>query len=323
MRGNTGIFDFCGGEKCMKEINIVYKLLLSQMRKHDEKYRQIQIYGEEIHIPTRNGELRSLIYRPDKENTVLPVFFDFHGGGFVFGLPEMDDSFCQKISEKLGIVVISVDYRLAPEFPYPAALEDAYDVTAYVHGNPFKYGIDPDRMAVGGHSAGANISAVLSMMVRKSGEFRLRCQVLDYPALDFQTDADLKETPLGSIPPPLMEMFEDCYCEPEERSDIYVSPLTAPLENLKDLPPAIIISAGIDSLEKEDGTYAERLRQAGVPVEYYHYADVAHGFTISAFSPVQQSEIHILPGTVDISAMQEDADDAISRITNTLRKYLL
>ena len=198
----------------MKEINIVYKLLLNQMRKHDEKYKQIQINGEGIHIPTRSGELRALIYRPHTEDASQPVYFDFHGGGFVFGLPEMDDLFCQKISDNLGVVVISVGYRLAPEFPYPAALEDAYDVMAYVHGNPFKYRIGPDRMAVGGHSAGANISAVVSMMVKKSGEFKLRCQVLDYPALDFQTDADLKESPLGSIPPPLMEMFEACYCEP-------------------------------------------------------------------------------------------------------------
>jgi len=307
----------------MKEINLIYKLLLNGMRKHDEKYKQIQISGEEIYIPTRSGEIRTLIYRPQAEKTSMPVFFDFHGGGFVFGLPEMDDSFCRKISENLGAVVISADYRLAPEFPYPASLEDAYDVLAYVHGNPSKYGIDPDRMAVGGHSAGANISAVVSMMVRKSGEFKLRCQVLDYPALDFQTDADLKESPLGSIPPPLMEMFEACYCEPEERSDVYVSPLLASPEELIGLPPAIIISAGIDSLEKEDGTYAKRLKETGVPVEYYHYPDVAHGFTISAFSPVDLSGINILPGRSDISTIQEDADDAISRITKTLGKYLL
>jgi len=307
----------------MKEINPIYKLLLNGMRKHDEKYKQIQISGEEIYIPARSGKIRALIYRPQPENTSLPVLFDFHGGGFVFGLPEMDDPFCQKISMNLGIVVMSADYRLAPEFPYPAALEDAYDMVVYVHGNPGKYGIDPDRMAIGGHSAGANISAVVSMMIRKSGDFKLRCQVLDYPALDFQTDADLKESPLGSIPPPLMEMFEACYCEPEERSDVYVSPLLAPLEELEGLPPAIIISAGIDSLEKEDGAYAERLKESGVPVEYYHYPDVAHGFTISAFSPVKLSEINILPGTSDTPAIQEDADDAISRITRTLGKYLL
>jgi len=307
----------------MKEINLIYKLLLHGMRKHDEKYKQIQISGEAIYIPARSGEIRALIYRPQAKKPSLPVFFDFHGGGFVFGLPEMDDSFCRKISESLGIIVISADYRLAPEFPFPAALEDAYDVAVYVHDNPGKYGINPNCMAIGGHSAGANIAAVVSMMVRKSGAFRLRCQVLDYPALDFQTDADLKESPLGSIPPPLMEMFEYCYCEPEERSDVYVSPLLASLEELKGLPSAIIISAGIDSLEKEDGTYAKRLKEAGVPVEYYDYKDVAHGFTISAFSPVDLSGINILPGRSDISTIQEDADDAISRITRTLSKYLL
>ena len=177
-------------------------------------------------------------------------------------------------------------------------------------------------MAIGGHSAGANISAVVTMMVKKSGEFKLRCQILDYPALDFQTDAELKKSPLGSIPPLVMEMFETCYCEPEQRSDVYVSPLLASLEDLKDLPPAIIISAGIDSLEKEDGAYAKKLKAANVPVEYYNYSDVAHGFTIAAFSPVNLSEIHILPGRSDIPTIQEDAEDAISRIMKTLKKYL-
>jgi acetyl esterase len=306
----------------MKEINLIYRLLINQMRKHDEKYKEGTICGEEIYVPTRNGEIRALIYRPKTTNSALPVFFDFHGGGFVFGVPEMDDSYCQKISENLGIVVISADYRLAPEFPYPAAIEDAHDVAVFVHGNPGKFGINPDLIAIGGHSAGANISAVVAMMVKKSGEFEFRCQVLDYPALDFETDADLKESPLGGIPPPLMEMFESCYCEPQERSDVYVSPLLASIEQLTGLPPAIIISAGIDSLEKEDGTYAARLKEAGVPVEYYHYPDVAHGFTISAFSPVDLSEVNILPGNSDISTIQEDADDAISRITRTLRQYL-
>jgi len=307
----------------MKEIKLIYKLLLSRIRIHDEKYKQIQISGEEIQIPTRNGEIRALHYKPKDSGDSLPVFFDFHGGGFVFGLPEMDDAFCKKISDNLRIAVISADYRLAPEFPYPAALEDAHDAVVYVHANHSKYGIDPDRIAVGGHSAGANIAAVISMMFKKSKELKIRCQVLDYPALDFQTAAELKNTPLGSIPTPLMEMFEECYCEFEQRSDVYVSPLLASREELDDLPPAIIISAGIDSLEKEDGSYAKRLEEAGVPAEYYHYSDVAHGFTISAFSPVDRSGINITPGKVDTATIQEDADDAISRIMNTLSKYLL
>ena len=315
----------------MKEINYAYKLLLYELRKHDEKYKQIPISGEEIQIPARSGEIRALIYRPNISVTAvaapapeaLPVFFNFHGGGFVFGLPEMDDSFCKKISEHLGIIVISADYRLAPEHPFPAALEDAFDVISYIHGNPGYYGIDPDRMAIGGHSAGANLSTVVSMMVKKSGEFRLKCQILDYPPLDFQTDAELKKSPLGSIPPVVIEMFESLYCEPDERSLVYVSPLLASIEELKELPPAIIISAGIDSFEKEDGAYARMLNEADVPVEYYNYSDVAHGFTIAAFSPVNLSEIHIFPGRTDIPAIQKDAEDAIGRIMKTLRKYLI
>ena len=315
--------------RSMKEIKYSYRLLLNQIRKHDQKYKQIAISGEEIFIPTRWGEVRALLYRPvltdicGPENRKYPVLFDFHGGGFVFGLPEADDRFCRKISDTLEIIVISVDYRLAPEFPYPAALEDVYDSVSYVHAHPAEFSIDPDRMAVGGHSAGANISTVLRMMAKKSGEFSFKCQILDYPAVDFKTDAGLKKTPVGGIPPPLMEMFEECYCEPEERADVYVSPLLASDEELAGLPPAIVISAGIDSLKHEDSDYATRLCEAGVPVEHDHYAEVAHGFTIAAFSPVTMSEPKILPGVSNVPALKDNAADAIGRIIHLLVKYLL
>ena len=320
----------------MKEIKRVYSVLLKGIRKFDQRYKRVTLSGEEIFIPARSGLVRALIYKPSQcssteasaglisrdEHAGFPILFDFHGGGFVFGLPEMDDRFCRTVADRLGIIVISAEYRLAPEFPYPAALEDSYDVIAYVHRNPSAFGIDPTRMAIGGHSAGANISTVVCMMAKKSREFELRCQVLDYPALDLKTDAGIKETPPGSIPPPIMEMFEECYCEPEERADIYVSPLLASLEELKGLPPAIVISAGYDSLKDENEDYADKLAAAGVTVEHYHYEKESHGFTIAAFSPVKLAEPRLQPGTRDVPAMPEDAKDALVRIMDLLRRYL-
>ncbi len=307
----------------MKEIPLPYRLLIKRIRKEDRKYESILLYGKKIIIPTRTGRVRALLYKPAILRPDMPVLFDFHGGGFVFGLPEMDDVFCRELCERLGIVVISGDYRLAPEHPYPTGLEDCYALIEAVHRNAKKYGIDPNRMAVCGHSAGANLATVLTILASERREFTLKCQILDYPTVDFRSDIGHRDSPLGSIPPPIMQMFEDCYCEPEQLSDIYVSPLLADHSILAQLPPAIIISAGIDCLKAENWKYAEKLREAGVHTEHYHYDEVAHNFTISAFSPVTLSYANFLPGTTNIIEVQEKAEDAISNMSHFLIKYLI
>lgn len=307
----------------MKKIPLHYRMLIRRIRKEDKKYESLHLTGKRIQISGHSGKLKALLYMPSEPRPKMPVLFDFHGGGFVFGLPEMDDIFCREICDRLRIVVISVAYRLAPEDPYPAGLNDAYDAILGVYSKPEKYKIDPDRMAVCGHSAGANIATVLTILATQRQQFHLRCQMLDYPTVDFRSDMGHRDSPFGSIPPPVMLMFEECYCEPEQLSDIYVSPLLADLSTLSKIPPAIIISAGIDCLKQEDWRYAEKLREAGVHTEHYHYDDVAHNFTISAFSPVALSRPNLLPGMIDIPAVQAKAQNAIDKMVVFLEKYLL
>lgn len=306
----------------MKLSTSAQKELLSNARKADEPLRHVPMKGKEIQIPARDREIRILLYQPQTQEKRLPVFFNFHGGGFVTGSPEMDDLLCKKLSESLNIVVVNVDYRLAPEFPFPAGVKDAYDAVRYVHANSEKFGIDPERMAVGGHSAGGNLSTVVCLMAKKSGEFTLKGQVLDYPPLNLHISAFQKDCPPGAIPPEIASMFDACYCEPEQTSDIYVSPALAAKEDLTGLPPALVITAGMDSLRAEGEGYAQSLKNAGVPVIYRCFEDVYHGFTIEAFSPLAQAEEQG-PEKAKHEQIRKAADEALSMIQDFLTKNLI
>lgn len=217
----------------------------------------------------------------------------------------------------LQITVINIDYRLAPEFPFPAGVHDAYDSVKYIHDNANKYCVDPCRMAIGGHSAGGNISTVVCMMAKRKGEFKLKCQILDYPPLDIFTSAYKKPLPKGAIPPEIADMYNSCYCKPEERALSYVSPLYAKPDELNGLPSALVITAELDSLKAEAEHYAKKLKKAGVNVEYHNYKDVTHGFTISAFSPLPMSN-----DIADMKTTIDAATDALNKIAAFLQKYL-
>ncbi len=239
--------------------------------------------GEEIRIPTRAGSVRALYYHSGREKA--PVFFNLHGGGFIAGCAEDNDVFCHYIREKLEINVISVDYRLAPEFPYPSDKEDVYDAILHVSTHPEDYGIDPEKMAVGGHSAGGNIAAVVSMMAKVSGEFTLRGQILDYPPMDLATEPGDKFYVEGAIPPETARLFNECYCTPEQSREPYCSPLFAGDDLLKDLPPALIITCELDSLRDEGEEYALKLARSGVEVTLKRFRGVPHGFNTDRHNP--------------------------------------
>lgn len=261
--------------------------MLKGMRQQAEEHRkQMKVFGEEIYIPTRAGQARCLIYRPVNRKAPSPVFFNIHGGGFVMGDPEGDDFMCKIFLDALDITIINVEYRLAPETKCPGDKEDVYDVVKHVASHAGEYGIDPDRMAIGGHSAGANISAVVCMMAKKSGEFGFRCQVLDYPPMDVLTDPKKKFFTEGAIPPEVAEMFNAAYCEkPEDAGDVYCSPIYETVENLKGLPPAVVLTCEIDSLREEGEEYGKKLAQAGVEVTMKRFLGVPHGFTSNPTLP--------------------------------------
>lgn len=233
---------------------------------------------EEQFVETSAEATRVLIYRPkEKANDKLPVFVDIHGGGFIQGSAEDDDEWCMNIVDAVGCVVVNIDYHLAPEYPFPLALEECYDVLKWIWTQAGRMGFDPMRIAVGGHSAGGNISAALCLLARDRREFSLVYQVLNYPPLDFTLDPFAKSLEDTLLTPKAQAFFSSCYFKGGEENNPLGSPLLA--ENLTGVPAALIISAEYDPLCAEDELYAKRLSDAGIEVTYKMFAKCMHAFT--------------------------------------------
>jgi acetyl esterase len=233
---------------------------------------------EDRRIPGAAGEIGVRVYRPEGR-APLPALVYFHGGGWVIGSLETHDGACRELANRVGCVVVSVDYRLAPESRYPAAAEDCYAATKWVAGNAQALGVDPARIGIGGDSAGGNLTAVVALMARDRGGPALRHQLLIYPV----TDADFgrpsyRENAEGYLlTTKAMEWFWGHYVpDPAQRAEPYAAPLRA--KDLAGLPPAFVITAEYDPLRDEGEAYAKRLQQAGVPTRLQRYDGAIHGF---------------------------------------------
>jgi acetyl esterase len=221
------------------------------------------------------------VYRPVGANadTPLPALVYFHGGGWVIGDLETHDVLCRQLTAEAGIVTVSVDYRLAPEAKFPAAADDAWTATRWVVANAGKLGVDPQRLAVGGDSAGGNLAAVVALMARDAGGPMLRQQVLLYPVTDAGTEtASYRSFAEGHLlTRDSMVWFFDQYLPSNATaSDWRVSPLRA--ASHAGVAPALIVTAGFDPLRDEGEAYARKLRDAGVMVDYVCYGGMIHGF---------------------------------------------
>src|SRR5207253_5612509 len=232
-------------------------------------------------IPGPAGPISARLYRPSAGGT-LPALVFFHGGGWVVGNVESHDTMCRHLANRAGCVVVSVDYRLAPEHKFPAAVEDCFAATAWVAGNAASLGVDAKRLAVGGDSAGGNLAAVVSLMARDQGAPRLSYQLLIYPAVD----AAMKHPSIESfaegylLTGATMRWFYEQYLRtPADAADWRVSPLAAP--DLAGVAPAFVLTAGFDPLCDEGDTYAARLAAAGVAVTHRRVADQIHGFAMN------------------------------------------
>lgn len=212
------------------------------------------------------------LYRPAGAGDDTPALLWIHGGGYLFGSPEQDDALCRRFTERLGIVVASVRYRLAPQHPYPAALEDCYSALSWLAELP---GVDPHRIAIGGASAGGGLAAALAFLARDRAGVTPVLQLLSYPMLDDRTVAPALDTPglrlwttasnrigwtsyLGGADPSV--------AVPARRDD------------LAGLPAAWIGVGTLDLFHDEDLAYARRLSEAGVPCEVYEVSGAFHGF---------------------------------------------
>ena len=229
-------------------------------------------------IPGPAGEVPVRVYTPSGAGPHPGLVF-FHGGGFVLCNLDSHDGICRSLTNAAGCVVVSVDYRLAPEHPYPAAPEDCYAATQWVAKNGSELGIDVSRLAIGGDSAGGNLTAVTALMARDRGGPALRFQLMIYPVTDCGTEtASYRENGEGYfLTTGMMRWFWDKYlADPKQAGEGYASPLRA--ADLANLPPGLCITAGYDPLRDEGEAYAERLRKAGVDVRTSRYPGMFHGF---------------------------------------------
>jgi acetyl esterase len=233
---------------------------------------------EDMKIPGPAGAIPARVYDAVSGGGPRPALVYFHGGGWVQGDLETHHGLCARIAHRAGIVVVAIDYRLAPEAKFPAAVEDCLAAYRWVREHGRELGVDPARVAVGGDSAGGNLSAVVSQLATGAGLPVPACQVLIYPATDFSLGTPShREMEHGHIiPRDRVVWYAQQYLRGEaDKKDPRVSPI---LGDLRGQPPALIITAGFDPLRDEGHDYAEALKKAGVDVQYHEYPGQIHAF---------------------------------------------
>jgi acetyl esterase len=227
--------------------------------------------GPETPIPIR-------VFRPQGTPPFPGVVF-FHGGGWVIGDLDSHDSLCRRMTNEVGAVVVSVDYRLAPETKFPGPAEDAFAATRWVSDHAAELDIDPGRLAVAGDSAGGNLAAVVALMARDRGGPHLGFQLLVYPVTDHRFDTesyDLNGTGYFLTRDDMKWFWRHYLAAPADGDDPYASPLRAP--DLGGLPPAMVVTAEYDPLRDEGEAYGRRLQDAGVDTTIHRQDGVFHGF---------------------------------------------
>ena len=237
--------------------------------------------SEPLAIPAPHGSIPARIYTPKNPRQtagLAPALVFFHGGGWVIGDLDSHDVVCRKLADEGRLIVISVDYRLAPEHKFPAAVDDAIAATKWIAGNAKQLGIDASRLSVGGDSAGGNLAAVVAIAARDGNGPAIAGQVLIYPATDFAMTHPSHSEPETSIllTHSVIRWFKNHYLGDADINDWRASPARA--TTLQGLPPAYVLTAGADPLRDEGDEYAARLKEAGVTVTYRHFPGQFHGF---------------------------------------------
>lgn len=255
-------------------------------------------------VPTRAGSVTVRVHRPVHARPDLPVVVDFHGGGWVLGNPTVSDWRCSSVAAGAQAVVVSVDYRKAPQHPHPAAVEDCLDAALWVARSAGEVGGRGDRIAVMGASAGGNLAAVVARLLRDAGGPALRHQVLAYPSTDATLSSrsieEKRDAPV--LPRSHIETYLGHYLSGgSDPRDPTVSPLL--VDDLTGLPEALVIVAEHDPLVDEGRAYAERLAASGVPTRLTEYVGMVHGFLS-------------FPGAC------RSAPQAVAEITQELRRTL-
>jgi acetyl esterase len=273
--------------------NILRNALLAQGRKEEV------FCVEESAFPGPGGEIKIRLYTPeDRED--LPILLYYHGGGMVFGCIDTHDGVCRSLANTCRAVIVSVEYRLAPENPYPAAVEDAYAALLWAARGELR--ADSAKIIVAGDSAGGNLAAVVSLMARDQKGPEISLQVLIYPVTNISatdTPSYIRfETGYG-LTMREVKWFRSQYLpRKEDWTHPHASPLLA--ESHAALPPALIVAAEFDVLSSEAEAYGEALRKAGVPAKYVCYPGMVHGFiSMGRFLRQSGEAVRLIAGEVD------------------------
>ena len=269
------------------------------------------VHSWERDLPGPAGPIRVRFYRDANLDPTPPAICFFHGGGWVIGDLDSHDGPCRVLAARSGAVVMSVDYRLAPEAPYPAAVEDSVAAYAWLSTHAGELGVDADAIALMGDSAGGNLAALVALAARDQGLRPPALQALVYPATDFTMSLSSVDTFADGflLTRDAMEWFRGQYIDDAEQwRDPAASPLYADLEGVA---PALVFTAGFDPLRDEGGAFAARLAGYGVPVSLRCFDDLIHGFynlavtqaCVAAYEEVDDAVGHALrhglPGSAD------------------------
>jgi acetyl esterase len=239
----------------------------------------VEVAGvEDKTIDTVTGPVKARVFTPENDEP-SPIMMYFHGGGYVKGGVVEADAFCRRVAKTTRNVVVSVDYRLAPENPYPAALDDAHASTLWAYEHAASLGGTQERFTVCGESAGGNLATVVCLMTRSSEDVRIDHQILLQPVVDFTLSFPSINMPASECLVPREDLawyYDQYYGADNNLKDSKVSPIFA--DDLSELPPALIITAEYDTLRDEAKAYADKLHNSGVETRYTCYDGMIHGF---------------------------------------------
>ena len=261
----------------------------------------VEVAGvEDKTLDTGAGSIKARVFTPENDGP-SPIMMYFHGGGYVKGGVVEADAFCRRLAKTTRNVVVSVDYRLAPENPYPAALDDAHASTLWAYEHAASLGGTQERFTVCGESAGGNLATVVCLMARSSEEVRIDHQILLQPVVDFTLSFPSISMPASECLVPREDLawyYEQYYGTGNDLKDPKVSPIFA--NDLSHSPPALIITAEYDTLRDEAKAYADKLHNSGVETRYTCYDGMIHGF-------------------LQMAGLVKEAQAAIDEISRTVR----
>lgn len=282
-------------EMTVDEARKSYEAMCSQLNKKEEVYQV-----EDIAIKGYKSNIGLRVYTPEGEGP-HPALVYYHGGGWVIGNLNTHDAFCRSVTNQAHCVVIAVDYSLSPEAKFPVAVEDSYLAAKWVNEHALELNIDPERIAVGGDSAGGNLATVVSYLARERKSPSIMYQLLIYPSVGGEiTDSMIKYSEGYHLTKGTMKWFREKYfSDPKEMEDPLASPIL--IDSLEGMPPAYIMTAEYDPLVDGGEAYANRLKNAGVETEYVCCEGLIHGF-------------------ITMTEAIDDAKKAITNLSSALNK---